>query len=199
MTKTDFLLELTSRLSFLPREEVEEQVSFYSEMIDDRMEAGLSEAEAIAQIGAVEEIVSQTLADTPFARLAKEKFKPKKRMHAWEIILLVLGSPIWLSLGIAAFSVVLSLYISLWAMVISLWAVFVSLVACAVGGALACPVLAVFGHGISAAAMLAAGSVCAGLSILMFFGCKTATKGTLWLLKIAAIGIKNCFIRKEGA
>lgn len=192
MTKTDFLLELTSRLSFLPREEVEEQVSFYSEMIDDRMEAGLSEAEAIAQIGAVEEIVSQTLADTPFTRLAKEKFKPKKRMRAWEIILLVLGSPIWLSLGIAAFSVVLSLYISL-------WAVFVSLVACAVGGALACPVLAVFGHGISAAAMLAAGSVCAGLSILIFFGCKTATKGTLWLLKIAAIGIKNCFIRKEGA
>jgi hypothetical protein len=59
--------------------------------------------------------------------------------------------------------------------------------------------LTVFGHAISAAAMLAAGFVCAGLSILMFFACKAATKGTLWLLKITAIAIKNCFIRKEGA
>jgi len=50
-----------------------------------------------------------------------------------EIVLLTLGSPIWLSLGIAAVAVILSLYISLWAIIFSLGAVFASFAACSVG------------------------------------------------------------------
>ena len=59
MTKLEFALELTGPLSFLPWEETEERVNFYSEMIDDRMEEGFSEEEAVAQIGSVEEIAAQ--------------------------------------------------------------------------------------------------------------------------------------------
>ena len=118
-------------------------------------------------------------------------------MSAGEIVLLALGSPIWLSLGVAAFAVILSLYISLWAVIISLWSVFVSLAACSIGGVLACVIFAVGGNGASGIAMLAAGIVCAGLSIFMFYGCKAATMGTLLLTKKMAIYIKNCFIKKE--
>ena len=53
MTKLQFLLALHDKLTGLPRDEVEERLNFYSEMIEDRMEDGLSEEEAVAAIGSV--------------------------------------------------------------------------------------------------------------------------------------------------
>jgi len=199
MNKLDFVLQLTEKLNFLPFDEVEERVDFYAEMIDDRMEEGLSEEEAVREIGDLDGIVAQILADTPFSKLVKEKIKSKRRLNAGESVLLVFGSPIWLSLGIAAFAVILSLYISLWAVIISLWSVFVSVAACSLGGILACVIFAAGGNGASGAAMLAAGIVCVGLSIFLFYGCKAATAGTLILTKKMALWTKNIFIKKEDA
>ena len=197
MKKNEFARELTQRLSFLPWEEIQDRVNFYREMIDDRMEEGLSEEEAVAQIGSVEDIVAQIIADTPFTKLVKEKLKPKKRMKAWEIVLLVLGSPIWLALGISAFAVVLALYICLWAVIVSLWSVFGSLVGGGFGLMVAGIVIALGGEGLTGIAVLGAGCLCVGLSILVFYGCKMATKGTLLLTKKLAIWIKTGFAKKE--
>ena len=46
MNKQEFLNQLRSGLNGLPHEEIEERVMFYSEMIDDRVEEGLSEEDA---------------------------------------------------------------------------------------------------------------------------------------------------------
>lgn len=197
MSKQEFLVQLRKGLSGLPQDDIEERLMFYSEMIEDQMEEGLSEEQAVSAVGSVDEIVAQVVADIPLAKIAKERIRPKRRLSAGEIVLLALGSPIWLSLGIAAFAVILALYISLWAVIISLWTVFASLAACSIGGVLACVILIVGGNGASGVAMLAAGIVCAGLSIFMFYGCKAATKGTLILTKKMAIWTKNCFIKKE--
>ena len=199
MSKQQFLAELRKGLSGLPQDDIEERLTFYSEMIEDRIEEGLSEEEAVSAAGTVDEIVSQVVAEIPLVKIAKERIKSKRRLSAGEIVLLALGSPIWLSLGIAAFAVILSLYISLWAVIISLWAVFASFVGCSIGGILACIIFNVGGNGASGLAMLAAGIVCAGLAIFMFYGCKAAIKGTLILTKKIAIWIKNCFIKKEEA
>ncbi len=199
MHKQEFLSQLRKELSGLPQDDVEERLTFYSEMIEDQMEEGLLEEDAVAAVGSVDEIVAQGVADTPFTKIARERMKSKRRRNAGEIVLLALGSPIWISLGIAAFAIMLSLYISLWAVIISLWAVFASLAACSIGGVLACVIFAVGGNGASGVAMLAAGIVCTGLAIFMFYGCKAATKGTLVLTKKMAIWIKNCFIKKEVA
>lgn len=199
MRKQEFLAQLRRGLSGLPQHEAEERLTFYSEMIDDQIEEGLSEEDAVAAVGPVHEIVAQVAADMPLTKIAKERIKSKGRLRAGEIVLLALGSPIWLSLGIAAFAVVLSLYISLWAVIISLWAIFASFAGCSIGGVLACVVFALGGNGASGAAMLAAGMVCAGLSIFVFYGCRAATEGTLTLTRKMAIWIKNCFIRKETA
>ena len=118
MSKQAFLAKLRKGLSGLPQDDIEERLTFYSEMIDDRMEEGLSEEDAVSEIGSVDTIISQIVADTPLSKLIKEK-TPKRRLGVWEIVLLVLGSPIWISLLIAAFAVILSLYISLWALIIS--------------------------------------------------------------------------------
>ena len=50
MTKMQFLLSLHDKLTGLPRDEVEQRLNFYSEMIEDRMEEGLSEEEQYASL-----------------------------------------------------------------------------------------------------------------------------------------------------
>ena len=199
MNKQEFANKLRKGLIGLPQADIEERVSFYIEIIDDRMEEGLSEEDAVCEIGDVDEIISQTITDIPLAKLVKEKITPKKNLKAWEIVLLVLGSPIWLSLAIAAMAIIFSIYISLWSVIISLWAVFVSFVACFVGGLVSATVFVIYGNSITGIAMASAGIVCAGLAIFMFYGCKAATKGILILTKKSAKWIKNCFIKKEAA
>lgn len=196
MNKQEFLLNLRESLSGLPQDETEERLSFYSEMIDDRIEDGLSEEDAIIEIGSTEEIVSQIIADIPITKLVKERINRKRKIGAWEIVLLVLGAPIWISLLISLFAVILSLYVSLWSVIISLWAVFVSVIACAIGGIIAGIIFAVFSRNLTGIAMIGAGIVCGGLAIFAFFGCRAASKGMLLLTKRIAIGIKNCFVKK---
>jgi uncharacterized membrane protein len=162
-------------------------------------EEGVLEEEAVSAVGSVPEIVAQVVADVPLAKIAREHIKPKRRLSAGEITLLVLGSPLWLSLGIAAFAVILSLYCSLWAVIISLWAVFGAFAACSAGGVMACVIFAIGGNIASSVAILAAGMVCAGLSIFLFYGCKAATNGTLILTKKLATWLKTRFIKKEAA
>lgn len=199
MTKQEFLGQLRKGLTGLPEIDIEERVMFYGEMIDDRIEEGVLEDEAVSSVGSVEKIVEQVVADTPFVQIAKQRIKPQRRLKSWEIVLLALGSPIWLSLIIALIAVILSVYVSLWSVIISLWSVFVSLVACAAGGVVACAVLSVTGSVYTGVAMLSAGLVCTGLSIFMFYGCKLVTKGILMLTKKIAVWLKNCLVKKEEA
>ena len=199
MSKQDFLTELRKGLSGLPQDEIEERLTFYSEMILDRMEEGLSEEDAISEIGSVDEIVTQAVADIPLAKIAKERIKPKRHLKALEVVVLTLGSPIWLSLGLAAVAVIFALYVSLWAVILALWAVFAAFADCALSSVAACAIFATGGHVASSLAILSAGIVCCGLSIMIFFGCKQATKGISLLTKKIAIRIKNCFIKKEEA
>lgn len=196
MNKQEFLGQLSKELLGLPQDEIDEQLEFYSEMIEDRKEEGLSEEEAIAAVGTAQEIVTQEVNETPFVKIAKEGIRPKRMLNLGEILLLALGSPIWLSLAVVAFAVILSLYISLWSLIVSLWLVFVSLVACSVGGMITCIIFALSGRIATGIAMLAAGIVCAGLSIFMFYGCKEATKGIVVLTKKIAHFIKKSFIKK---
>ena len=197
MNKQDFIASLRASLSGLPKQDVEDSLNFYSEMIDDRIEEGLTEQEAVLAIGSVTTVSSQIIADIPLSKIAKEKIKPKRGLRAWEILLLALGSPIWLSLLIAAFAVVFSLYVSVWSVIISLWAVFASLVAFVAGGIIAGIIFIVVGNVLTGVCMIGTALVCAGLSIFGFFGCKVATKGLLCLTKKLALGIKKCFVKKE--
>ncbi len=199
MSKQEFLAQLRIGLSGLPQKDIDEHLTFYGEMIEDRIEEGLTEEEAVSAVGSVEEIVAQIVAETPFTTIAKERIKPKRQLKAWGIVLLALGSPIWFSLGIAAVAIIISLYISLWSVIISLWSVFGALTGSSFGITVIGVVLAFMGNMPTGIALTGAGIVCAGLSIFMFFGCKAATKGILILTKKIAVCIKNCFIKKEEA
>ena len=197
MRKQEFLAELKDQLSGLPKQDVDERLRFYGEMIDDRMEEGISEEDAVLALGSVHTLARQIIADIPLAKIAKERIKPQKRLKAWEIALLAIGSPIWLSLAVSAIAVVVSVYVSLWSVIISLWSVFVSLACCGPCGVLAGIFFAVNGSGGAGLITVGGGLVCAGLAIFSFFGCKAATKGILVLTKKLAVGIKKGFVKKE--
>ena len=197
MNKHEFLAELRKGLSGLPKEDIEERVAFYGEMIEDRVEEGCSEEEAVSEIGSVEEIVSQIVAETPISKIVKERVSPKRSLKAWEIILIILGAPIWLSLLIAAFSVLLSVWVAVFSVIVSLWAVAVSLVAMLLGGIAAGVVVIVKGGVWQGIALFGAGLACAGIGILLFIGCLYTVKGIVFLTKELAVGIKKAFIRKE--
>lgn len=196
MTKLNFLMLLHEQLLGFPKKSVEEHLSFYSEMIEDRMEEGLSEEEAVAAVGNVEEIAAHIKAE-----IAPEKPEPVKKSRkwkTWEIVLLAAGSPIWISLLAAAFAVVVSLYAALWSVIVSLWAAFISLTVSAPAG-IAAGIGYLIDGSMQGLMMFSAGFVCAGLAIFAFFGCKLATQGAARLSKTCFIGIRNLFTKKEAA
>ena len=196
MTKSEFLSTLQNALSGIPKSELDERLNFYNEMIDDRIEEGIPEEEAIAEIGTIEEIAEQIIADTPLLLIAKEKVKPKRQLTAWEIILIVVGAPLWLSLLVSIFVAILSIYVSAWAAIISLWVVFGSLIICSAGSFITGLVSAYNGNTPSGVVMISACLVCAGVAIFFYFGCKASTKGLMFFIKKLFFFIKNALCKK---
>jgi uncharacterized membrane protein len=198
MTKTEFLNILSKRLEVFGEAEKENWLKYYNEIIDDRIEDGQPEEEAVASLGDIDAIINDVLAQTPITKLAKAKLN-RKTMRGWEIALLICGFPLWLPLIAAAFAVALAVYASLWSVIISLWAVFASCVACGISGIAVGIGFIVVSKVPSGVALLGLAFVCAGLSIFLFFGCKAATHGIILLTKKTVLGIKNSFIKREAA
>lgn len=199
MDKLSFLMALEEALSQLPEEDRRASSEYYEELIDDRMEEGMSESDAVASLGTVEKIAEQILMDMPLGKLVKSKVKSRRKLETWEILLLILGFPVWFPILVSVLAVIFSLYVSLWSVVISLYATFVALAASAVGVALGGIVLCIFSgepHGLFC---LGAGLVCAGLALLFLPVCNLAARGSVRLGKKLILWIKSWFIRKGDA
>lgn len=197
MNKREFLLALRLRLECLEKKDIASATDYYSELISDRMEDGMSEEEAVAAIGNIDVIADEIIAQTPLTKLVKAKIKPEKRRNPLTIVLLVLGSPVWLSLLIAAFAVVFSIYICLWAIVISLYAVDLALAAAGFACIVASPFAMIEGNLPVFLLSLGAGFLCAGLAVLFFYVCNKAAKGTVLAGKGLLRGIKRCFFGRR--
>ena len=198
MRKSEFQIALSCALAGLPEEDVLRTVEYYSEMIDDRMEDGIPEEEAVAAVGTVEEIAAQVLSEVSLPRLIKHKLKPNRKLSGWEITLLILGFPLWFPLLIAAGAVLLSVYISIWAVMISLYATDLSLACGALGALVSGVVMLSTGYAASGVLMLGAACLLAALSIWMLLGCNLAAKGLIALGRVFGRGIKRILIRKGG-
>lgn len=191
MTKQTFLAELSEKLSDLPKEDLREQLSFYSEMIDDLKEEGFSEEETFQKIGSADEVAERVISEYRLSESAPETAKPNRRVRPWVIVLLAVGSPIWLSLLIAALSVALSLYITLWSLIISIWIVDLAFAACALYGIASAAVFVFQGDIPKCLAMLGMGLFGTGCALILFFGCMAASVGAAKLTVKFFSGIKN--------
>ena len=195
MCKQDFLEALRKGLKGLPEQDIEDRIVFYGEMIDDRMEE-MPEEDAVAAVGSVDDVISEILEDTSIAKLVKEKVRPKRRLRAWEIVLLVLGSPVWFPLAIVFAAVILVIYICLWAVVAALWSVDLALGVASVVFGIEAILSMIKGMLLHALAIGGASISLAGLSMLMFFICLKVSKWMVILIKKMALSIKRIFVGK---
>lgn len=197
MNKLDFLFELEKRLQALPDQEKKQALEYYFEIVDDRMDCGMTEEEAVAACGNVDEIAKQIIMDTPLTKLVKQKNRTRRKMRGWEIALLCIGSPIWFSLLVAAFCVLIALSAALWCVVISLFAVSAALSGTALGLTALAILYMVQGQLSPALLALGCALILAGLAVLIFLLSKYTAKGVVQFHKLTFRGVKRCFIRKE--
>lgn len=195
MTKKEFLAKGRKALSHLPKEELEERLAFYSEMIDDRMEEGLSETDAVMQILKSEETVAHLFLDESFE---EEKDEEKKGMgEGAKTALIVAGSPLWFALTVAAVVLWISLAATAFSVVVAVWSVFISFAVTAPVSVLGGIVIALFGRPLAGVAMVGVGLICTGLAVFTYYGAKVVGKGGWWLVKKSVAAVKKCFEKKE--
>ena len=135
--------------------------------------------------------------DYPLSKLLMEKVRSKRDLKPREILLLILGSPIWLPPVIISLAAVFSVYIAVCAVVISMWAVgasseVVSLILAAWG-----VLIVIQGNTPAGAAVLGAGISGVGFSALTFLGSRAATKGLRALTGRVFFGIKKRLVGTE--
>lgn len=202
MNKAEFLKELQQRIQEYPVDETKKSMEYYAEMIDDRMEDGMSESEAVASLGSVEQIAEQIKCELPITTLVKQKTKEKtkgKRMPVWAIVLLVIGFPLWGSILIFTIGMVLVFYALIWCFDILLWCFVLAFGASAlagIAGFFVCLFKGAFG---SAFLYLGATLFTGGIGIFTFLGSLLITKGICHGTKWCFLQIKKGLIGKEEA
>ena len=196
MTRQEFLSELERALDKLPHAEVEQALAFYDEAISDRMEDGLSEAEAVADLGPVDEIAAQIAAETPPIPRAIARANTGSR--TLNIVLLAVFSPIWIPIVLALAAAALAVYVAIWAVIAALWAVdavlvlmpFAGLAALAstLGGGMPLPGVFVFGLSL----------VSSGFGLVASFAVFWASNLLFQATRTFARWIASLFVRVSG-
>ena len=140
MLKQEFLTQLRSGLEAASIEDIDECIEFYDEMISDRIESGMNEESAVAQMESIDSIINNYKAEKPVAKLIMDKVqkshddaKGKGKGALW-IVLAIIGFPIWLPILIVVFTLLLTLYIVLWCIVVAVFCVLVLIGAIALSG-----------------------------------------------------------------
>lgn len=129
MNKTQFCALLGNKLKpYLSPKEMYKTLNFFEEMIDDRIDEGLSEEEAVSQLGDINIIVDQILDEH---NIGKKQTKLVWRFIPRELgfINIVLLFPAWITI----FSLVASLFIVVLSIIFS---IVLSIIAIFIGGIL---------------------------------------------------------------
>ena len=192
MTKKEFIKELRERLSGLPKDDLESRLSFYEESINDRMDDGKSEEEAIKELGTIDEIVNQVASETSLVTLVKEKAKPKRKLSGAEIALIAIGFPLWFPLVLTFLILCLVFCLVFW--IIGLIPLITCVSSLVVGVAEFFSYFAIIGeaNSLGVLGMALAGI---GLALMLIPAVIYSVKGTIKLIKLIMTGIKKLFIR----
>lgn len=126
MNKKDYLDRLGALLSCLPKDKRAEAVSFYEEAIDDRIEEGMSEEDAVSAMGPVGITAEMILEELPAVPRAVAKTRRKSPVLLW--VLAIAGSPVWVPLAAAFLIAAVAVYLCIWIVAACIWAVAAALV-----------------------------------------------------------------------
>ena len=195
MNKTEFTEQLRAALKGLSEEDLKKSVDYYEEMIDDRMEDGIPEEEAVNGLGSIDEIKDKILKEIPITNIVKEKIKPKRSLAGWEIALLVIGSPVWVPIMLSLIITGLSIYMTFWIIILSLYVTDLSLFLSGILGIVAAFMQT---NGFATGLFLSGiGITLTGVSVLLFFGFNQITKWMFILSKKFVLWLKKLFVGEK--
>ena len=95
MTKIEFLKKLANALSDLESDEKEKFLSYYREIIEDRIENGLREIDAVAEMESIPVITERILSDVSTIE------PPKTKHHPLTLVFVIISFPLWGSINVA--------------------------------------------------------------------------------------------------
>lgn len=197
MTKTDFLNSIQSRLEGMPEDEIQKSLDYFSEMIDDRVEDGMSEEEAVAEIGSVDDTIKEILDNIPLSKMIKAKAQTKRTLKTWQIVLLGVTSPIWVPLALTFLILIAVFYLVAWVLVVTFYAVDLSLFVSGIASFIV-GIATLFRFTIWGPLMtIGGGLLLIGGSIMLFIPITKLAKKTAKLAKVIVLWIKSWFIRRE--
>ncbi|MBQ3265480.1 MAG: DUF1700 domain-containing protein [Ruminococcus sp.] len=191
MTKQQFISELRAKLSGMPKADLEDSILYYRKKLDSITDNGYTEDAAAAQVGDTDEIVDGILCDYPLSKIVMEKLRSSRKLKAWEAVLLILGSPVWISLLIAVLAVVFSAYFIVCAVVVSMWVISASFEVVSLIVTAWSVLIVIRGEISTGIAVFGAGLFGVGFSILIFFGGSASTKGLRALTRKVLFSVKK--------
>ena len=199
MNKQEYLARLRAALACLPEGEIEESVAFYTEMIDDRVADGLTEEEATAQLDDPKAAARAIIADLPVVPRTVVRTKQRNRVLYWTLV--ILGSPLWLTLLLAAGMLVLAGLLTIWCLILGLWLLAAGLLAGGPLGIGVCLWALAVGQPAYGVFELGSGLLCFGLGLFCLHGAVAASKTLMqvsrqWIAKAKAPFVK---VKEEGA
>ena len=198
MDKRTFLDGLRTTLVSLPASEIDKTVAYYEEMIDDRIEEGMSEEEAVASMEPIGVLAQRIINDSPTVNKAVRKAKQSSIPVGIWILLAILGLPIWLPLLCLAFAIVVGVFGLLFGIIVSLFALVAAL---AIGGIMVM-IFALFYldiGGMSTVLAIGLGLIGIGLGMLLAFPVAYLIKAIWSGIKALGRKIGSLFTRQEAS
>lgn len=168
MSKEEFLGSLNRLLKSLGKSEREKSLSYYNEIIDDYMEDGYTEEQAVEQIGNPG-LIAQEILEEQQSQMKAPMSRGTKVLVA---VLLVLGFPLWGSLMLVGFCIVLSAVLLVLSAYIVIWCIPLCTGAASVAGLILSVVsmggaaVIVFQNSAAGVIQLGVGMLSAGIFIL---------------------------------
>ncbi len=167
MTRKEFMSGLRQELAGLPQKEIDETLRYYSEMLLDRMEEGMTEEQAVAGMEPMHVIAARVKAEV------RESTPPRPKATSFTKTLVVLGFPVWFPLLALVIGLMVVALILGWVLVLVMWALCLGLFS---GGmaALIGQISGAYQSGLPAVGQIGLGMAAMGLSVFLFYGAKAA-------------------------
>ena len=129
MTRDEWLAQLCDKLrnQGVSKKDVQEAREFYAEALDDCIEDGMTEAEAVAHLGDVRDACASVVESLPPARRAVAGVRQSRERTILVIVLLILGAVAWVPLAAGLALLAVAVYAMIWCVIAAVWVVDVTL------------------------------------------------------------------------
>ncbi len=178
MNKAEFLNELSFCLQHMNDSEKNKFIIYYDEMISDYVENGMTEEDAVDKIGSPKKIAEELLDDSGSVKISL----PSTGIKGLNVLLTVLGFPLWGSLLLAFILMVFSLYVIIWCVPFATGALSIGFFTTSIIGIVGSPFVMI--KSVSIGIMqLGTGIASVGISLLLGFATIDLSKKLIILTK----------------